>query len=282
MAGAATRLLGTVAVRRQPAAGAERDGRLAAPHRLRSVQHRVEPQQRSRHRRHRLDARRTRRRRARATRARLGSPARPSRQCWSSTVCVSRTWPTRGTRTRCCPATRGVSPSPPVPSTGGRRCRRGASRWCRGGDRQPAPVEGDADRSDARRSSVRHRTGAAGATSTCSCTTDRTWCSRWKWSPVRRSGGASATSCRPWARRDAGRYSDPRSLDGLLATARFTERADGGFDIQPWTVLVCNEALSRTVHVATDAVTDPATPSWLRDEMRACLARTAPVVPDAH
>lgn len=79
-----------------------------------------------------------------------------------------------------------------------------------------------------------------------------------------------------------GRYSDPRSLDGLLATARFTERADGGFDIQPWTVLVCNEALSRTVHVATDAVADPATASWLRDEMRACVARTTPVVPDAH
>ena len=62
-----------------------------------------------------------------------------------------------------------------------------------------------------------------------------------------------------------GRYSDPRSLDGLFATARFTERPDGGFDIQPWSVLICNEASSRTVRVPSDELADPtSTPAWLR------------------
>jgi hypothetical protein len=75
-----------------------------------------------------------------------------------------------------------------------------------------------------------------------------------------------------------GRYTDPRSLDGLFATARFTELPDGGFAHQPWTVLICNEAMARTVRAPATELSDPTTPAWLRAEMQACLDRTTRVV----
>ncbi|MBI5087485.1 MAG: CapA family protein [Actinobacteria bacterium] len=77
-----------------------------------------------------------------------------------------------------------------------------------------------------------------------------------------------------------GRYSDPRSRDGLFATARLTERSDGTFDVAPTTILVCNEASSRTVRAPVTELADPALPPWLRAEMQQCLDRTLPVVPD--
>lgn len=75
-----------------------------------------------------------------------------------------------------------------------------------------------------------------------------------------------------------GRYSDPRSLDGLLATARFTELPGGGFGHEPWTVLICNEAASRTVRAPVVELGDPTIAPWLRAEMQACLDRTTRVV----
>jgi poly-gamma-glutamate synthesis protein (capsule biosynthesis protein) len=79
-----------------------------------------------------------------------------------------------------------------------------------------------------------------------------------------------------------GRYTDPRSRDGLLATARFTEQPDGSFSIQPWTVLVCNEATDRTVRAPIHELGDPSLPPWLRAEMQACVDRTVRVFPDIH
>ncbi len=79
-----------------------------------------------------------------------------------------------------------------------------------------------------------------------------------------------------------GRYSDPRSRDGLLATARLTERPDGGFDVVPTTIAICNEASSRTVRAPVTELSDPGLPSWLRVEMQQCIDRTLPVVPEVR
>ncbi len=79
-----------------------------------------------------------------------------------------------------------------------------------------------------------------------------------------------------------GRYTDPRSRDGLFATARFTERSDGSFAVQPWTVLVCNEAVDRTVRAPFQELADPSLPPWLRAEMQACVDRTVRVFSDIH
>jgi proteasome lid subunit RPN8/RPN11 len=76
--------------------------------------------------------------------------------------------------------------------------------------------------------------------------------------------------------------SDPRTRDGLLATARFTETSPGEFTVEPWTVLVCQDGASRAVRPGLGGLADPATPPWLRTELDACLARTAPVEPDLH
>jgi poly-gamma-glutamate synthesis protein (capsule biosynthesis protein) len=77
-----------------------------------------------------------------------------------------------------------------------------------------------------------------------------------------------------------GKYSDPRTLDGLLATVRFTERPAGGFDTEPWTVLVCNELQRRIVHPALTDLADPATSTWLRTELQRCHDRSVTVVTD--
>jgi poly-gamma-glutamate capsule biosynthesis protein CapA/YwtB (metallophosphatase superfamily) len=79
-----------------------------------------------------------------------------------------------------------------------------------------------------------------------------------------------------------GRYSDPRSRDGLLATARFTEMSDGSFRLEPWTVLICNEASERTVRAPVTELHNPSLPAWLRGEMQACVDRTTPVVAEVH
>lgn len=77
-----------------------------------------------------------------------------------------------------------------------------------------------------------------------------------------------------------GRYSDPRSRDGLFATARFTERTDGTFDIAPATILICNEASARTVRAPVAELRDSSLPSWLRTEMQQCIDRTRPLIPE--
>ena len=43
----------------------------------------------------------------------------------------------------------------------------------------------------------------------------------------------------------SGKYSDLRTLDGLAATARFTETSPGSFIVEPWPVLLCTEPFTR-------------------------------------
>lgn len=76
-----------------------------------------------------------------------------------------------------------------------------------------------------------------------------------------------------------GRYTDPRTLDGLLAAVRFTERPEGGFRAEAFPVLLCEMTDSRVVHPGIAAATAPGTPAADRDDIAACIARSAPVVP---
>ena len=73
-----------------------------------------------------------------------------------------------------------------------------------------------------------------------------------------------------------GRYSDPRTLDGMLATARFTERGDGRFDVEAVPVLLCQMADSRVVHRGLVPV--GAAGHDDRSGIDACVARSAAVV----
>jgi poly-gamma-glutamate synthesis protein (capsule biosynthesis protein) len=79
-----------------------------------------------------------------------------------------------------------------------------------------------------------------------------------------------------------GKYSDVRALDGLLATVRFTQRPDGTFATEPWTVVVCNERTSRVIYSPLRVLADPAAPADLRTQAQGCLQRTAAVVADLH
>lgn len=77
-----------------------------------------------------------------------------------------------------------------------------------------------------------------------------------------------------------GKYSDPRTLDGLLASVRFTQQPDGSWLTQPWTVLLCNALGSRVVYPGLTTLADPAVPSGLRSQLDACVARSSAVVAD--
>jgi poly-gamma-glutamate synthesis protein (capsule biosynthesis protein) len=77
-----------------------------------------------------------------------------------------------------------------------------------------------------------------------------------------------------------GKYSDLRTLDGLLATVRFTERDDGSWATEPWTVLLCNALGSRVVYPGISALADPTISASLRSQMEACVARSSAVVSD--
>jgi hypothetical protein len=79
-----------------------------------------------------------------------------------------------------------------------------------------------------------------------------------------------------------GRYADPRTSDGLLASVRFGETVDGDFAAYPATIAICNDLADRTVRSATAGLTDPNLPPRVHDELRACLARTRSVVPTAR
>ncbi len=73
-----------------------------------------------------------------------------------------------------------------------------------------------------------------------------------------------------------GRYSDPRTLDGLLAAVRFTELPGGGFSAEAAPVLLCQMTGSRVVHAGLAAAVAPDEV----DDIEACVARSAPVVAD--
>lgn len=77
-----------------------------------------------------------------------------------------------------------------------------------------------------------------------------------------------------------GKYSDLRTLDGLLATVRFTEQADGSWATQPWTVLLCNLLSSRLVYPGVATLADPTISASLRSQLEACVGRSRAVVSD--
>lgn len=83
-----------------------------------------------------------------------------------------------------------------------------------------------------------------------------------------------------------GKYSDPRALDGLMGTARFTEQPDGSWLVEPWAVLVCNVTGSRIAYPGVTWMSDPATSppagSLLRSQLAACINRTVAVEADVH
>ena len=79
-----------------------------------------------------------------------------------------------------------------------------------------------------------------------------------------------------------GVFADPRTLDELAASARFTETAPGVFSVEPWTVLLCNELASRTIYAPITALADRTLPPFVQAELAACLDRTRAVVPDLH
>ena len=58
------------------------------------------------------------------------------------------------------------------------------------------------------------------------------------------------------------KYRDLRTLDGLAASARFTESSPGVFTIEPWTILLCLDPASRTVYAPiADLAHTPRQPS---------------------
>lgn len=75
-----------------------------------------------------------------------------------------------------------------------------------------------------------------------------------------------------------GRYEDQRTLDGLLATARFTEVAPGRFDVEASPLLVCLDPATRIVWPAA-GLADPSTPAIVRPVLQACLDRSRQVIP---
>lgn len=78
------------------------------------------------------------------------------------------------------------------------------------------------------------------------------------------------------------KYSDLRTLDGLMATVRFTEQPDGSWVTEPWTVLLCNVTGSRAVYPGVTALFDPAITGTLRTKLEACFNRSTSVVADLH
>ncbi len=76
-----------------------------------------------------------------------------------------------------------------------------------------------------------------------------------------------------------GRYSDPHTLDGLAASARFTETSPGVFTVDPWPVLLCNEPSTRTIYAP---IASPPEQPALRANTDACVRRSLAVVPDLH
>jgi Bacterial capsule synthesis protein PGA_cap len=83
-----------------------------------------------------------------------------------------------------------------------------------------------------------------------------------------------------WAQ--TGRYADPRTLDGLMATVLFTESTPGHFTVEQIPVVLCNERVSRLVYPAYRTLADPATAPALRSQLAQCAARSAAIVPGAQ
>ncbi len=84
----------------------------------------------------------------------------------------------------------------------------------------------------------------------------------------------------------SGKYADQRTLDGLLATARFTETAPGVFRVDPWPVALCTSKIDRSVWPALAALGDPESVSAMSParlaELRACAGRAIAAVGTVH
>jgi len=79
-----------------------------------------------------------------------------------------------------------------------------------------------------------------------------------------------------------GKYEDQRTLDGIIAGARFSETAAGTFTVEAWPVLMCNERSSRVVYAPLVALSDESTPPAIRPQLEACVERSIGLVPDLH
>lgn len=74
-----------------------------------------------------------------------------------------------------------------------------------------------------------------------------------------------------------GKYGDLRTLDGLLASVRFTERADGSFDAVADPVLLCQMVTGRVVYPGFAESAVPV-PDGAVAPIEACRRRSVPVV----
>lgn len=75
---------------------------------------------------------------------------------------------------------------------------------------------------------------------------------------------------------NSGRYTDQRTLDGLLATVLFDEADDGTWTAYPSAVAICTDPVTRIVRPARDALGGPLSQRE-RNELAACLQRTEAV-----
>ncbi|MEY2521743.1 MAG: hypothetical protein QOJ66_308 [Ilumatobacteraceae bacterium] len=79
-----------------------------------------------------------------------------------------------------------------------------------------------------------------------------------------------------------GPFADPRTLDELAASARFTETSPGVFRVDPWPVLLCNETFTRAVYAPITALADPSLSPVVRAELQDCIVRSLSVITDLH
>lgn len=79
-----------------------------------------------------------------------------------------------------------------------------------------------------------------------------------------------------------GVYADPRTLDELAATARFTETAPGVFTVEPWPVLLCTDPFTRAVYAPIASTPSAALPPVVVAGLRACIDRSIAAVPGLH
>ena len=79
-----------------------------------------------------------------------------------------------------------------------------------------------------------------------------------------------------------GKYTDPRTLDGLLAMARFTQRSDGTWATTASPVLLCNVTATRMVYPGISWLRRTDLSPALRASLQACRARASAVVRDLN
>ncbi|HVE19503.1 MAG TPA: CapA family protein, partial [Ilumatobacteraceae bacterium] len=79
-----------------------------------------------------------------------------------------------------------------------------------------------------------------------------------------------------------GVFADPRTLDELAASARFTETSPGVFTVDPWPVLLCNETYTRAVYAPITALAELSLSPVVRAELQDCIIRSLTVITDEH